>query len=85
MSDHQHYADCYLHHFPCALIELRRLQVENAKLESGLLEPDWMRRIREGGMVDTQSGHTLTHKVTLTLHTPEGPTWAHAVDEPPSR
>lgn len=86
---HEHYEDCHLHHFPCALERIRDLECKVAQLENGILEPEWMKRIRapQGGMLcgeDTQTGGALTHTVTLKLHGP-GPTHAHHNDEPPSR
>lgn len=85
---HEHYEDCHLHHFPCALERIRDLERQVARLENGVVEPAWMQRVRVGGMVpcgdESQTEGAFTHTVTLKLHGP-GPTWASATDEPPTR
>ena len=83
MSDH--WDDCWMQHPACALAEIKRLQVQVSQLQCGVMEPDWMRRLREPSVVpcgDTQSGGYGT--VVLKLHGP-GPTWARACDDPPTR
>lgn len=89
MSDADHWDGCWEQHHGCALRRIRELDRVVAQLQNGVVEPEWMARIREGGMVpcgeDTQSAGQLTHKVHLTLHTPEGPTWRHPSDDPPCR
>lgn len=84
MSDHIHTDDCWLSSHECALKKIRDLQRTVAQLENGVLEPEWMKRVREGGMVETESEGGFTHKVVLQLHRP-GPTWSGASDDPPTR
>ena len=67
-----HWKDCRLIHPPCALAYIAMLESEIRQL----------RREREYAPVPC--GDNLTHDVVLPLHG-EGPTWAHANDEPPCR
>lgn len=87
MTDHIHTDDCWMQALECAWARIRDLERTVAQLENGVIEPTWMRRIREGSIVpcgeDTQTG-AFTHTVTLKLHGP-GPTHSHHNDEPPSR
>lgn len=84
MSDH--WEGCWSIHPGCAVAELRRVQVENARLRSGLVEPDWMAALRNGPIpyCDTVTGPVLTHGVVLKLHG-AGPLHSHCNDEPPCR
>lgn len=77
-----------MEHHQCALRHIGRQAVIISQLQSGILEPDWLARLRNPGIVpcgdETQSGPVLTHTVTLKLHGP-GPTHFHHNDEPPTR
>lgn len=81
-----HHETCYTEHFECALKRIRDLTVEVEQLRNGVIEPDWMARVRQGGMLpcgdDTKSGGYGT--VILKLHS-NGPTWSHHSDDPPTR
>lgn len=85
MTAPDHFEECWRVHHACALREIQRLTVEVAQLQSGVIEPDWMKRVREPGCIpcgDTQSGGYGT--VILKLHS-NGPTWSHHSDDPPTR
>lgn len=95
-----HWTGCWIEHHECAVQRVREVErqlaeqaealrladIENAQLQHGTKEPDWMRRLRSSGMLcgeDTQTG-AFTHTVTLKLHGP-GPTHSHHNDDPPTR
>ena len=84
MADH--WEDCWMEHHECCLAEVRRLRVIVEQLRNGVIEPDWMKRVREGGCVpcgdETHSAGYGT--VILKLHG-NGPTWGHHSDDPPTR
>lgn len=85
MTDILHYDGCYTEHFECAQKHIRDLEVKISQLQCGVIEPDWMKRVREPGCIpcgDTQSGGYGT--VVLKLHS-NGPTWSHHSDDPPTR
>ena len=84
MTDH--HETCYTEHFECALKHIRDLTVEVEQLRNGVIEPDWMKRVREGGCVpcgdETHSAGYGT--VVLKLHG-NGASWTHHSDDPPTR
>lgn len=85
MTEPEHFNECWRVHHSCALREIQRLTILVSQLQSGVVEPDWMQRVREPGCVpcgDTQSGGYGT--VILKLHR-NGPTWSHHTDDPPTR
>ena len=53
-----------MQHPACALAEVRRLRVENAQLRAGIIEPDWIQRIRQGGIVPCGEDATIVDTLT---------------------
>ena len=90
MSDHQHYTDCHLHHFPCALERIRDLERELSgwRVSHGHAIPCEGVLTTFPEMAETvwyEGDAILQHPVAIPMHGP-GPTWAHKVcDEPPVR
>ena len=86
MTEPEHFVECWRIHHQCALAEIKRLAIQVSQLQCGVIEPDWMARVRQGGMLpcgdDTKSGGYGT--VILKLHG-NGASWTHHSDDPPTR
>ena len=86
MTEPEHFNECWRIHHPCALKRIRDLTVEVEQLRNGVIEPDWMKRLREPGVVpcgdETHSAGYGT--VVLKLHG-NGASWTHHSDDPPTR
>lgn len=84
MSEDSCFNECWRVHHQCALKRIRDLEVEVSQLRSGVIEPDWMARLRTPSVVPCGDETICEHKVVLHLHR-AGPTWASASDDPPTR